>query len=106
MVVESQLSSISIAVGSVFCGGVTSGELIATRFFRGLGDKISACPAGGHDVGSFAVASCMSMGEKSELFERLSSSCCPEVSNCLGIVDWLRGLELLLEMSEFWCAMV
>ena len=93
-------------MGSVVCGGVTSGELIATRFFRGLGDKISVCPAGGHGVGSFAVAPCMSMGEKSELCERLSSSCCPEVSNCLGIVDWLRGLELLLEMSEFWCAMV
>lgn len=43
MILDSLLSSTSIAVGSVVCGGVISGELIATHFLRGLGEKASVC---------------------------------------------------------------
>ncbi len=35
-----------MAVGDVVCVGVTSGELIATRFLRDLGDVRSAWLAG------------------------------------------------------------
>ena len=39
--------STSISVGIVSCGGVTSGELMATLFLRGLGEETSMCSTGG-----------------------------------------------------------
>lgn len=89
IVVGSYVLSTSISVGSVIVGGVISGEFIATRFFRGLGDKTTMFPAGGHGLGLLVVSSCVSIGERSELFERLSSSCSPEVSKGRGIVDFI-----------------
>ena len=89
IVVGSYVLSTSISVGSVIVGGVISGELIATRFFRALGDKTSTCPAGGHGLGLLVVSSCVSIGERSELFKRLSSSCSLEVSRGRGIVEFV-----------------
>ena len=88
MASDSQCSSTSIAVGRVVCGGVISGEFIATLFFRGLGEKASLC-----SVGVFwsvmvllVLSSCMSMGDGSVADEMLSSACCWEVVIGRGIV--------------------
>ena len=88
MILDSLLSSTSIAVGSVVCGGVISGELIATRFLRGLGEKASVCVAvvSWSVMRIFVLSSCVSMGDGSVSVKVLSSVCCCEVVIGRGIV--------------------
>ena len=75
-------------MGRVVFGGVTSGELIATLFFLGLGEKASVCPSGisWRGIRLLAVSSCVSMGVGVWLVEGLPSSFWLEVVIGLGIV--------------------
>ena len=56
--------STSIGVGSVICGGVTSGEWIATLFFRDFGEEAATRLSGSLSLGCFSLVglSCVSIG--------------------------------------------
>lgn len=80
--------STSIAVNVVACGGVLSGEWIATLFFLGLGEVASS--VGGVVLSMMGVlficSGAISMGDDVESSDGWVASCCCVVGIGLGIV--------------------
>ncbi len=84
--------STSIGVGSVICGGVSSGECIATLFLRGFGEEAATRLAGSLLLGCISLlgSSCVSIG-----VGPVHTSCWLGVGSGLGMLGGLCVVNLL-----------